>query len=391
MTAAIATAAGLLGSACDGFGTAYAGTTRKANSTSSLPRPEVTVELSESQLAAIKIEPVGTYPFAVEKEGIGSIDFDNNVYFDSNLSVPVFPSHEGTITKTLVELGDEVQKGQPLYLIESPDLARAESALISAAGNLERTNEQRMRSSAGGLPQKEFEQVLLNQQAAEHTLREAQEAVRAFGKSEAEIAQILASRKIDSELVVRSPVSGQVSSVNATPGLLVQPGKAPAPCSVADVSTKWMLAKVAESDSPFFRVGQPVKVTVIDYPHRVFNGKVSKIYPSVDPLTHRVTIRARIGDAGNALRSGMLAEFSVQVARPVESIAVPPDSVVREGDGTLTAWATADRHRFMQRIVTTGLRRNGHVQILSGLSRGELVVTEGAIFLDNMLQAPPSD
>jgi cobalt-zinc-cadmium efflux system membrane fusion protein len=65
--------------------------------------------------------------------------------------------------------------------------------------------------------------------------------------------------------------------------------------------------------------------------------------------------------------------------------------VVRESDGTMTAWVTTDRHRFVQRILMTGLRRDGQVQILAGLRRGELAVTEGAVFLDNMLGAPPSD
>ena len=65
--------------------------------------------------------------------------------------------------------------------------------------------------------------------------------------------------------------------------------------------------------------------------------------------------------------------------------------MVREGDGTLTAWVTTDRRHFTQRIVKTGLREDGNVQILAGVTPGELVVTDGAIFLDNMINAVPSD
>jgi len=65
--------------------------------------------------------------------------------------------------------------------------------------------------------------------------------------------------------------------------------------------------------------------------------------------------------------------------------------VVREGDGTLTVWVTLDHRHFKQRIVRTGLQQDGRVQILDGLARGELVVTEGAVFLSNLLQAPPAD
>jgi cobalt-zinc-cadmium efflux system membrane fusion protein len=64
---------------------------------------------------------------------------------------------------------------------------------------------------------------------------------------------------------------------------------------------------------------------------------------------------------------------------------------VRESDGTMTAWVTTDRHRFVQRIIKTGLRKDDRVQILDGLQRGELVVADGAVFLSNMLEAPPSD
>jgi multidrug efflux pump subunit AcrA (membrane-fusion protein) len=288
---------------------------------------EATVELSEKQLRSIKIEPVGSYPFSVEKKGIGSIDFNNNVYFDNNLSVQVYPPSSGKIVKTFVELGDEVQKGDSLY---------------------------------------------------------------AIAKAESEIAQV-ASRKTDNTVIVRSPIAGQITSVNATPGLFVQPGKAPAPCAVADVSIKWMLANITETDSPVFRVGQPVEVKVAAYPVRVFEGKITKIYPNVDSNSHRVTIRSEILDPGNELRAGMVADFVARVQEPVEATAIPPSGVVRESDGTLTAWVTTDRHHFLQRTVKIGLQQDGRDQVLEGLRRGELAVTDGAVFLSNMLNAPPSD
>jgi cobalt-zinc-cadmium efflux system membrane fusion protein len=64
---------------------------------------------------------------------------------------------------------------------------------------------------------------------------------------------------------------------------------------------------------------------------------------------------------------------------------------VREADGTTSVWVTADRHHFAQRTVRTGARDAGWVQILEGVCSGELIVTDGAVFLSNMLQAPPGD
>ena len=123
----------------------------------------------------------------------------------------------------------------------------------------------------------------------------------------------------------------------------------------------------------------------------MFHGKVSKIYASVDPDTHRATVRSEIADPKNELRPGMLANFLIRVQKPVEAIAIPANGVVREPDGTMTAWVTTDRHHFSQRIVRTGLRTDDQVEILQGLQRGELVVTDGAVFLSNMLEAPLSD
>ena len=347
---------------------------------------ESTVELSPSQLNSIKIEPVGTYQFPVEKETVGTISFADD------LSVQVFPPYQGTIIKAFVELGANVQRDQPLYTIRSPDLIQAESTLIGAAATFDLTSKELARvKGLPGISERELEQAASDQQTAEGALKAARDAVRVFGKTDPEIDQIIASRKVDPVLVVRSPISGQVTTFNAPPGLLVQPGNGTAPYTVANVTVKWMLANVIESDIPLFHLGQPVQVRVMAYPNRVFNGKVSKIYAAVDPNTHRTTIRSQIADPKDELRPGMLANFVIRIDGPVEATAIPANGVVREPDGTMTAWVTSDGHRFSQRIVKTGLRADGRVQILEGLQRGELVVTDGAVFLSNMLAAPPTD
>jgi cobalt-zinc-cadmium efflux system membrane fusion protein len=351
------------------------------------PNPsEAALDLSPSQLNTIKIEPMGTYLFPVEKEAVG------NISFADDLSVQVFPAYQGTIIQAFVELGAEVQKEQPLYTIKSPDLIQAESTLIGAAATFVLTNKELARvQGLAGIAEREKEQATSDQQTAEGALKAARDAVRVFGKTDAEIDEIIASRKIDPALVVRSPISGRITSFNAPPGLLVQPGNLPAPYSVSDVSIKWMLANVMESEIPLFHLGQPVQVRVTSYPDRVFKGTVSKIYETVDPDTHRVTIRSEIADPRDELHPGMLANFVIRVHEPVESLALPANGVVRESDGTMTAWVTTDRRRFVQRIIKTGLRKDDRVQILDGLQRGELAVADGAVFISNMLEAPPSD
>ena len=379
---AIIIAAGVVESACSRGQAANA----KAPQDSAPKSSVSSLDLSPSQLNSIKIEAVGSYQFPVEKDAVGNIDFDED------LSVQVFPAYQGTILKTFGELGAMVQKDQPLYTIKSPDLIQAESNLIGAAATFDLTNKELVRvQGLGGIAEREKEQATSDQQTAEGALKAARDAVLVFGKTNAEIDQMIASRKIDPALVVRSPITGKITYKVAQPGFLVQPGNLPAPYSVADVAIKWMLANVSETEIPLFHLGQPVQVKVNAYPDHVFHGKVSKIYETVDPNTHRVTIRSEIADPHDELRPGMLANFVIRVQDPVEATAIPANGVVREADGTMTAWVTTDRHRFEQKIIKIGLRNDDRVQVLDDLRRGELVVTDNAVFLSNMLSAPPSD
>ena len=388
-TAVFVIATGLLESVRSHGQATNANMPQKSGANSGAPPSDAAVDLSTSQLNSIKVEPVGSYLFPIEKDAVGNIDFDED------LSVQVFPDYQGTIIKTLVELGAEVQTEQPLYTIKSPDLIQAESNLIGAAATFELTNKELARAKdlngTNGVSERELEQATSDQQTTDGVLKAARDAVRVFGKTETEIDQMIATRKIDPALVVRSPISGRITSKNAQPGFLVQPGNLPAPFSVADVSIKWMLADVSESEISLFHLGQPVQVKVMAYPDRVYKGKVSKIYATVDPNTHRVTIRSEIADPKDELSPGMLANFVIRVHNPVENVSIPANGVAREADGTMTAWVTTDRHHFVQRVVRTGLRSDGHVQILDGLHQGELVVSDGAVFLSNMLEAPPTD
>src|SRR5262249_47172402 len=257
------------------------------------------------------------------------------------------------IISLFAKVGDDVQKGQTLFTIDSPDLLQAESTLISAAGVAQFTtrNLARLRDlyAKRAVSQKEMEQASSDQQAAEGALRTARNSVRLFGKTDAEIDRIIEQRMADPTLVVPSPITGRVTARSAAPGLFVQPGNAPAPFVVADINTMWMLANVPENDSPAFRLGQEVTVAVNAFPHRTFSGRITTISALVDQTTRRVLVRSEVADPQHELRSGMFATFVIRTGEPVRSPAVPLDGVVREGDGTMTVWVTADRRRFTRR------------------------------------------
>jgi membrane fusion protein, heavy metal efflux system len=341
------------------------------------------LDLTEKQKETVKVEVVTEREFPVEKQSVGAIDFNED------MTLQVFAPYQGRIIRLFADVGDDVKKGRTLFTIDSPDLLQAESTLIAAAGVLEMTTRNLARLKqlyeTRAVSQKDLEQAVSDQQTAEGNLRAGHDAVRIFGKTDTEIDDIVAKRKADPTLVVSSPIDGRITARNAAPGLFVQPGSAPAPYSVADVSTMWMLANVAESDSPALRVDQKVNVNVAAFPDKLFEGKISTVGSIVDPNTRRVLVRSEVADPQHELRSGMFANFVIRTGEPVRSPAVPLNGVVREGDGTMTVWVTTDRRRFSKRTVKIGLEHHGYRQILEGLRPRELVATDGAIFLSNML------
>jgi membrane fusion protein, heavy metal efflux system len=281
------------------------------------------VKLSGGQLGSIRLSAAQAYKFPVEREAVGSVSFPDD-----------------------------------------PAIIQAESALVGAAAAYDLTRKELARVKAlgdtNGIAQKELEQATSDEQTASATLRAARDAVRAFGKSDAQINAMI------SKGLIETPPS-------------------------AHSATRWVVANAVESDTPLFHSGQKAAVTVLAFPGRIFDGVISEVYSIVDPNSHRVTLRIEVNDPKNELTSGMLADVLIQLQEPDTSIGVPENGVVREGDGTMTVWVTTDRTNFVQRTVKTGLREYGKVQILQGLQQNDLVVTDGAIFLDNILQAPPSD
>jgi cobalt-zinc-cadmium efflux system membrane fusion protein len=349
---------------------------------------DATLELNDKQMEAIAVGTAGERLFPQEKEAYGSIDYDED------RAVQVFTPYQGRIIEASPQLGDEIEKGQVMFTIESPDLIQAESTLIAAAGVLDLTSRALRRArelyEKQALAQKDLEQAVSDQQTAEGALKAARDAVRIFGKTDEDMDRMIAQRRVDRNLIVPSPISGRVTARNAQPGLFVQPGNPPAPYTVADLSTLWMIANVNEVDSSLFHVGQEVAVSLMAFPDRIFDGKISRIATGVDPNIHRLLVRSEITDPNHELRPGMFANFTIRTGDPIRAVAVPLDGVVREGDGTMTVWVATDKHHFTQRTVTIGLQKDGYDQIVDGLRSGELIATKGAVFLSNMLNGGES-
>ncbi|MFZ4874229.1 efflux RND transporter periplasmic adaptor subunit [Janthinobacterium sp. Mn2066] len=341
------------------------------------------VTLTEVQAKQINIVTAQSGNFTPHSEAVGYIDFNQD------RTVPVFAPYQGRVRQVFAKAGDDVRKGQPLFSLDSPDLLQAESNLVSTAGLLALNSRVLERAKkmldVQVSAQKDVEQAMSDQQTADGNYRAARDAVRIFGKSETQIDQIVASRKIDGELTVTSPLQGRVTARNVSAGLLLQPGTAPAPFTVADLSTVWMVANVSEYDLPQLKVGQQAEVTVMAYPGQTFKGEISNIAVAVDPNTHKAAVRAEIKDAQHQLHPQMLATYAIHTGAAQHAMALPVNSVVREGDGGMTVFVTQDARTFTRRPVTLGLQQNGLMQITGGLAAGEKVAADGALFLSNML------
>ncbi len=350
---------------------------------------ELAVDLNEKQAASIKVGKVGLASFVLERQAVGNIDFNQNML------TQVFTPYQGRIINAYPNIGDKVEKDQVLFTIDSPDLLAAESTLIAAAGVLKLQNRTLTRAEKmkafGGASQQVVDQSTSDQMTAEGALKSARDAVRIFGKTDEEIDKIIAERKADPRLIVKSPMTGYVTTRTAAPGLFVQPGVAPPPFTVADLSTMWMFANVPESRAPDLRVGQKVKASVAAYPDRAFDGEVTVLGPSIDPNTRRMFVRSEIADPQHLLRAGMFANFTITVSSAVNAIAVPQSAVVREGDGAMSVWITKNGRHFIRKTVKIGQIQNDLDEIVEGLQQGELVVTEGAIFLSNKLAGGAPD
>ncbi|HKA19969.1 MAG TPA: efflux RND transporter periplasmic adaptor subunit [Blastocatellia bacterium] len=363
---------------------AEAATTPEANS----------VTIDASQMQSIKLERAASQTFRVEKVATGKIAFNEEVM------TPVFSPYTGRVIRLLAKPGEVIKQGSPLVEIDTPDLVQSETDLITAGIALGKSNatlELARRTEARqhrlylnkAVSLKDWEQAEADVKSAERevsssesVLTGARSRLRAFGKTEAEIGRIEADHQVDRVMRVPSPIAGTITARKVGPGQYVKPDSTDPMFTVADLSSVWLLADVYESDAPLLKVGQPVEVSVSAFPGETFAARVSYIGPSVDPTTHRVSVRAVINNRGQRLKPEMFASFRITTNTTIESLAVPSRAVLRDSSKA-SVWVSQGSNQFVKRAVTLGLIQNDYAQIISGIQAGETVVVQGSLFLDN--------
>lgn len=188
---------------------------------------------------------------------------------------------------------------------------------------------------------------------------------------------------ITAELAITAPSPGVITEQTVAIGEMVSPDKTL--FTITDLSTAVVNADLPEVDLRYVRLGTPVEVTVQAYPDEKFRGTIKYISQQVNPDTRSVPIRASLRNTDLRLKSDMFAEIEVRIGQ--EQLLSCPRGAVQEHHGKNIAFVkTADG--YQERVIEVGRREDDLVEIVSGLSEGEEVVTDGSLLMKTAALAP---
>ena len=343
--------------------------------------PPGTFRASPQQLKTLTVEVVQTHGFVSEELTEGKIAVN------ADRATPLFSPYSGRVTRVIAGLGDTVRQGAPLAMIEASEFVQAQNDLGTAAAQvkLARINETRKHAlyEAKGGSLQDWQQAQSDLTAATTAYAAVRNRLRILGKSEAQIAALESAQTIDPVATLSAPIAGVVVDRQLGPGQYVQAGSGTPVYTIADPSNVWLLANVRETDSGMVHLGQAVEVHVLAYPKRVFKARVTYVAAVVDPVTHRLPVRAEIDNRDGALKPEMFATFRILTGDATESPAVPEGAVVYEG-AAAHVWVVAGDGLLSLRAIRTGRSNEGLVEVLDGLKPGERVVTKGGLFIDQV-------
>jgi cobalt-zinc-cadmium efflux system membrane fusion protein len=325
---------------------------------------------------------------------------DGKIAINDDTTTPVFSPYSGRVTRLIAKPGDYVQKGAPLFAIEASEFVQGQNDLVTAVAGVEKaksrltlaqTVEKRQREllAIRGGALKDLEQAQSDLIGAQGDLRSAgiahaaaRNRLRILGRSDEEIDKLEKMDRIGAETIVSAPIDGTIVQRKIGLGQFIQNGATDPVFTVGDLSTVWLIANVRESDAPKMKVGAPVEVSVLAYPGRVFNAKLSYVAPALDPTTRRLPVRAEVTNPGRALLPEMFASFRIVAGDTRLMPAVPQDAVIYEGAAARVWVARPKDKSVVSRDIEVGTTVNGLVEVRKGLAVGETVVSSGTLFID---------
>jgi cobalt-zinc-cadmium efflux system membrane fusion protein len=329
----------------------------------------VTVPEGSALRTKLAIEPVA------EKEIRRDLVLPAVVEADPSHLIKVAPPLAGRVTQLKVQLGERVQAGQPLVVIDSPDLAAAYSdydrATVLLALAQKNRDRQRGLEKVGGAALKDLQQAETDYVTAEVEFQRATAHLKQIGVDPDTANK---SRTV----TVVAPMAGSVIDLGVAPGEYWNDATASL-MTVADLSTVWVTASVPESNTALVAKGQAVDVVFAAYSGEVFKGQVLFVSDVVDPDTRRTKVRIAFDNPATRLRPGMFANVSFHA--PSQSLpAVPTSALVLKDDASQVFVETAP-WTFQARSVDIGFQQGDEAVLTSGVKAGDRVVVKGGVLL----------
>lgn len=358
-----------------------AGCSSSADQNSEAATSVPNVRLTKAQRSHIQLYTVVPIAYREKVDAPGTVDFDNDQ------ATSVVSPFTGPVTRILVALGQPVRKGQPLALVQSADYATAigayRKAVVTAANARRLANADRDLAAHNGISEREAAQARTDEASAEADREAALQSLISMGVDRGTVARAMAgSPTAGFAGVIRAPVSGIIVDKQITPGQLLQSGSSAA-FTVANLSQVWVLAQISPSD--LSKVGFH-DGAVIDPGNGTgpFHGVVDNVSASVDPNTRAVVARIVAPNPGDLLKKQMYVHVSIDSGRISTGLLVPVSAVLRDDENLPFVYAALPDGSFARRHVTLGYRDSQNYNVTSGLTSGDRIVSNGALFLQFM-------
>ena len=320
---------------------------------------QVSISPEKIQKLGVKTETVGYRKLANTIRALGSIQVDERRVH------AVTTKFEGWVQKLYVNAtGQTVKRGQPLLETYSPELITAQQEYLIA---------------------KEGEKALVagSSQAQATAAQLAQNALQRlhfWDIAPAQLRNLQDQEKVPDTLPLLSPVDGVVLDKPAVEGMRFMPGEML--FRIADLSTVWLLVDVYEQDMDWIKSGQTVSVHINAYPNRAFNGRISFIYPTMNPETRTAKVRIELPNTLGLLKPGIYGSVAITSGDgQAERLAVPDSAVLDSGPRQIVLIRLDEGH-FEPRLVKLGRKTDGYVEVLEGIANGENVVTSANFLID---------
>ncbi|MEI6652209.1 MAG: efflux RND transporter periplasmic adaptor subunit [Chlorobiaceae bacterium] len=290
------------------------------------------------------------------------------VQYDQSRQAKVTAWVAGRIDRLNVNsVGAIVSKGKPIAELYSPDLVAAQQEYLLAIKSRSQLNNSSFTSIA---------------QNGEGLVAAAKERLLLLGVKASQIAALERNGNPTMRISVSSPFSGVVIEKMVQQGQYVSAGEVL--FNIADLSSIWVELEIYENESPYVHVGQQVEIRSQSLPQSSFTGRISFIYPFLDPKTRTLKARVEMANPGITLKPDMFVNAIIK--QPLDSSIVVPVTAVMDTGKRQVVWVESAPGSFESREVRVGQRNNDKIQILSGLNPGDKVAVSGGYLIDSESQ-----